>query len=270
MSQTPPADSPSVEGQMYLFRKPELVTREVHGKMGISRPEKPLAFTAEARAIPLTLGEVTTAMRYYPIIFSSVENPVPLAVLGLVDDENLFLDENGDWALDHYVPGYVRRYPFALASDRQSETQTPRMAMIVDAEYEGVQEGGDIPFFNEDGEPSDAMKQAMEFAQSYENDRVQTQRFAEMLVGFDLVTQQMAQYSPDNKDQMAFARYFGVEEPRLKELSDEKFLELRKANVLPILYAQLMSMANWRILLDRRARKHKLTAENIMTPQLTS
>lgn len=255
---------------MYLFRKPELVTRESHGTLGITRPSEPFAFAKAARAIPLTLGEVTTAMRHYPIIFTHHENPMPLAVVGLVDDENLFVDEKGEWALDHYVPGYLRRYPFALANDKDSDPSNPRMAIIVDAEYEGISSNPEITFFKDSGEPSDAMNQAMEFAQSYERDRLQTVRFAEMLKEFDLLSQQAAQFSPEGQEQIAFARYYGVEESRLKELSDEKYLELRKSNILPVLYAQLMSMTNWRTLLDRRARKHNLTAENILTPQLSS
>lgn len=269
MSQTPPASAPSVEGQMYLFRKPELVTREQHGNLGVTRPENPLSFCAQARAVPLTIGEVTSAMRFYPIIFSSVENPVPLAVLGLIDDENLFVNEKGEWETDAYIPGYIRRYPFALASDKGSDPENPRMAIIVDAAYEGIQPNSETPFFEGD-QPSEAMQQAMEFCQNYERDRIQTQRFADTLKEFDLVSQQMAQYSPDGNEQQAFARYVGVEEQKLKDLSDDKYLELRKMNVLPILYAQLMSMGNWRTILDRRARRHGLDASNILQARTVS
>ncbi|GGY41409.1 SapC family protein [Parvularcula lutaonensis] len=268
MSQTPPASAPSVEGQMYLFRKPELVTREHHGHLGVSRPEKPLDFCAKARAVPLTIGEITTAMRFYPVIFSSVENPIPLAVLGLVDDENLFINEDGEWEQGAYIPGYIRRYPFALAADKTGDPENPRMAIIIDREYEGIVEGGDTPFFDGD-KPSEQMQQAMEFCQSYERDRIQTQRLADVLKEFDILTQQMAQYSPDGKEQVAFARYVGVDEQRLKDLADDKFLDLRKQNILPILYAQLMSMGNWRNVLDRRAVRHQLTAENVLKPQLS-
>lgn len=266
MSQTPPAgQSPTVDGQMYLFRRPELITREAHGDMGISKPERPLAFCEAARAVPLTLSEVTTAMRHYPIIFSSSENPVPLAVLGLMDDVNLFVDENGEWLADHYVPGYLRRYPFALATDRESDPENPRMAIIVDAGYEGISSNAEVPFF-ENGQPSSAMQQAMEFCQNYERDRIQTNRFAEELKKYDLLAQQMAQYTPEGQEPQAFARYVGVDEKRLQELADDKFLELRKNNMLPIIYAQLMSMGNWRALLDRRARRFNLSGEDVIKP----
>ncbi|NRA30914.1 MAG: SapC family protein [Parvularculaceae bacterium] len=266
MSQTPPQSAaPTVEGQMYLFRQAELITREAHGGMGISQPERPLGFAEAARAVPVTMSEISTAMRYYPIIFSSSENPIPLAVLGLMDDVNLFVEDNGEWAVDHYVPGYIRRYPFALATDRESDTENPRMAIIVDAGYEGISKTPEVPFFEGEG-PSDAMKQAMEFCQSYERDRLTTNRFAEELKKYDLLAQQMAQYTPEGQGPQAFARYVGVDEKKLAALSDEQFLELRKSNILPILYAQLMSMGNWRTLLDRRARRFNLTGEDVLKP----
>jgi len=266
MSQTPPQSAaPTVEGQMYLFKQAELITREAHGDMGITKPEQPLNFAAAARAVPLTISEITTAMRYYPIIFSSEDNPQPLAVLGLMDDVNLFVDDDSEWLEDHYVPGYIRRYPFALATDRESDAENPRMAIIVDAGYDGVQKNGEIPFFEGDG-PSESMKQAMEFCQNYERDRIQTNRFAEELKKHDILAQQMAQYTPEGQGAQAFARYVGVDEKKLQELSDADYLELRKNNVLPILYAQLMSMGNWRSLLDRRARRFNLTGDDILKP----
>lgn len=269
MSQTPPAAEATVEGQMFLFRKPELLTREQHGGMGITRPDQPVSFAAKARAVPLTLSEITTAMRDYPIIFTSSDNPQPLAVLGLLDDINLFVNDEGEWDPNTYIPGYIRRYPFALATDRQSDTANPRMAMIVDAEYEGIATGADIPFF--DGEqPSEAMKQAMEFCQNYEQDRLQTNRFAQELASYDLLAQQMAQFTPEGQQAQPFAQYIGIEEKRLQDMPDEKFLELRKTGLLPVFYAQLMSMNNWRSLLDRRARRFDLTGDAVLKPLATS
>ncbi|MEM9811012.1 MAG: SapC family protein [Pseudomonadota bacterium] len=271
MSQTPPASAaPTIEGEMFLFNKPELLTKEAHGSLGITRPDRPFAFCETIRAVPLTLSEITTAMRDFPVIFSNEDNPVPLAVLGLIDDVNLFVDDEGEWDQNTYVPGYIRRYPFALATERQAtDDQNARMAVILDADYKGIVSDSNMPFFS-NGEPSDAMQQAMNFCETYERDRVQTTRFGEALKPFSLLSQQFAQYTPENGEPTAFARYVGVEEAKLNELPDEKFLELRKSGILPILYAHLMSMANWRKILDRRARRFQLTGEAVLKPRTTN
>ena len=266
MSQTPPAASPQLEGSMFLFSKPELLTKEKHGAMGISRPERAFGFAEGIRAVPLTISEVTSAMRHYPIIFSDTTNPQPLAVLGLIEDRNLFVDDAGEWDPNAYVPGYLRRYPFALAADRQSDPQNPRMAIIVDTGYDGLRaDGGDLPFFT-NGQPSDAMKQTMEYCQQYERDRMVTQQLAAKIAEHDLLAEQVAQFTPEGGEARPFARYNGVEESRLQNLSDDKFLDLRRANILPLLYAQLISMGNWRALMDRRARRYNLTGAQVLEP----
>lgn len=266
MSQTPSAASTNLEGSMFLFTKPALLNKEQHGNLGVTRPARPFAFAENIRAVPLTLSEIPAAARHYPVIFSETESALPLAVVGLIDDENIFIDENGVWDETVYIPGYIRRYPFALASDRDSDTNNPRMAMIVDEGYAGVQEGGELPFFV-NGEPSDQMKQAMEYCQTYERDRQMTQQFSKQLTQYDLLTEQVAQFTPEGTDQpQPFAKYVGVEEKRLGDLADDKFLELRKSNILPILYSQLMSMGNWRHVMERRARKHNLQGNDILKP----
>ena len=270
MSQTPPAaNAPALEGKMFLFDRPELLTREKHGGMGISRPDRPFSFAENVRAIPLTISEVPSAMRHFPVIFSSVEEPLPLAVVGLIDEQNLFVDDQGEWDANAYVPGYLRRYPFALATDRQSDPNNPRMAIIVDEGYAGLKQGGDLPFFEGD-QPSEAMRQAMEYCQQYERDRLMTVQFAQTLAQMDLLAEQVAQFTPEGGEAKPFAKYNGVEERRLQELADDKFLELRRSNVLPILYAQLISMGNWRTLMDRRARRYGLQGDAVLQPRTVS
>ena len=269
MSQTPPAAGPQLEGQMFLFQKPELLTKEKHGGMGISRPDRPFAFAEGVRAVPLTISEIASAMRHFPVIFANLENPMPLAVLGIIDEQNLFVRDDGEWEEGVYVPGYLRRYPFALATDKQSDPNNPRMAIIVDEGYQGLSQGGDLPFFD-GGEPSEAMKQAMEYCQQYERDRLMTQQFAAKLKEYDLLADQVAQFTPEGGQAAPFARYAGVEEKRLQDLGDDKFLELRRSNMLPLLYAQLMSMGNWRALMDKRARRYGLQGDAVLKPRAVS
>ncbi len=263
MTEMPPvADAPQLEGTMYLFRKPELLTKEKHGELGVSRPKRPFAFCDSVRAIPITISEIALVQKHYPIIFADPQNPMPMAVVGLIDDVNLFVGEkDGEWEQNCYVPGYVRRYPFALAGDKESD----KMAIVIDSEYEGLSKKADVKFF-EGEDTTDETKRAMEYCSNYERDRLMTQQFAQALVQYDLVTSQVAQFTPEGGESQPFAQYSGIEEKRLTDLADDKFLELRKSNILPILYAQLMSMGNWRMIMDRRVRRFDLKADQVLQP----
>jgi len=251
---------PQVTGKMFLFERPELLTKEQHGGLGLVAPEKRYGFCADARAIPLTVGEVPSAMKDYPIIFMSQEQPVMLAVTGLIDDVNLFVDENGDWEENRYVPAYVRRHPFGLAS----ETGGERMAVVLDRGFDGVADGGEQALF-ENGEPTQVTQTAVEFCKKYEQDRQVTEEFAKRLLDFDLLRPQTGQYTPTGASEpRSFAQYVGIDEERFNALSDEQIIEMRKNGMLPIVHALLMSLGNWRLILQRRARRFNLTEDQIL------
>src|SRR5690606_37023185 len=55
-------------------------------------------------AIPLTVDEFTQAQRHFPIVFSSGESSVPLALMGLNENVNVFFDGEGKLVEDVYVP----------------------------------------------------------------------------------------------------------------------------------------------------------------------
>ncbi|WP_448968297.1 SapC family protein, partial [Klebsiella grimontii] len=64
---------------------------------------------------PLTVEEFPQAARHFPIIFSTGESPVPLALMGLNEGVNTFVDGEGNVDPGIYLPAYARRYPFMLA-----------------------------------------------------------------------------------------------------------------------------------------------------------
>lgn len=251
---------PQVSGKLFLFERAELMTKEQHGDLALSAPAKRYEFCSKVRAVPVTISEVPAAMKDYPIVFMSQEQPIPLAILGMIDDVNLFVDEKGDWEESRYVPGYVRRYPFALASEAGGE----RMAIVIDAAFEGIGPDGEQPLF-ENGEPTEATQAAIEFCKTYERDRLMTDEFTKRLATYDLIQGQTAQYTPQGAGEpQAFAQYFGIDEEKMNALTDEQIIELRKSGMLPILYAMVMSMGNWRMLLQRRARRFGLSETQLL------
>ncbi len=254
--------APTVTGRMFLYEQPELLMKENHGDLGLQAPSQPFAFAAKARAVPITLSEVPTAMKDYPLIFMTKEQPQLLAIMGLYDDVNLFVDESGNWVDQRYIPGYLRRYPFGIASESDGQ----RMAIVIDRAYEGLVANGERPLFN-NGEMTQQTKDAVEFVKGYERDRVVTDQFAAKLNEYELIQSQSAHYTPTGATEpVTFAQYFGIDEDRLKALTDEQILDLQRTGLLPLIYALLMSMGNWRVLLNRRAKRFDLKEQDVFRP----
>lgn len=258
MSET--VDAPQITGNMFLFEQPELMNKEQHAKLGFQQPKQRFGFCAKVRAVPVTVSEIPSAMKDYPIIFVSGDNLQPLAIVGLIDDVNLFVDEDGNWEANRYVPGYLRRYPFGAAN----ETGGDRIAIVIDRAYEGFAEDTDQPLF-ENGEPSELTQQAVEYCKAFERERQLTEEFSKRMKEFDLVQGQSAQFTPQGEnDPKTFAEYFSIDENKFKALSDDKILELYRAGLMPIVYSMLMSMANWRNILQRRAIRFNLTETEVL------
>src|ERR1700761_1533796 len=99
-----------------FYKEPRPLDRAKDGKLRLSRPTH-FRFAEGTNAIPLLVDEFPMAAAYYPIVFADGPLPIPAAVVGLKNDQNLYIDANGRWIAGSYLPAYVRRYPFILMDD---------------------------------------------------------------------------------------------------------------------------------------------------------
>ena len=233
-----------LEGNVLFYTNPEPLDQSVHGGLGVNPSDKPYAFVAQTNIVPLTVTEFSAAALSYPIIFTG-ENRQPVAVMGLSSNENLFVAPDGEFRADAYVPAYVRRYPFVFADDKQNQ----RLILCIDRGAEIVAEGGQNPLFV-DGQPSDYTNMAMDFCNNFEQERLRTEAFVQLLGELDLFETRTANFTPRNPDGSAgepqrLAEYFAVSEDKLKTLPAEKLAELRDNGALGQIYAHLVSLVGW-------------------------
>ena len=243
MTDTIPATS-NLDGSVLFYKKPEPLSKDLHGSLGVSAIDKPYAFVAESHVVPVTVTEFAPAGLSYPVIFLG-DNKQPVAVMGLRQGENLFIELSGDFRPEAYIPAYVRRYPFVYANDDAQN----RMILCIDRAAAFVGEGGEQPLFV-DGQPSAYVTQAMEFCNNFEQERVRTDSFVKLLTELDLFEVKEASFTPRNPDGTAgtpqkLAEYFAVSEDKIRALSPEKLVELRDNGALGQIYAHLMSLLGW-------------------------
>ncbi|MHA7872900.1 MAG: SapC family protein, partial [Hyphococcus sp.] len=105
---------------------------------------------------------------------------------------------------------------------------------------------------------------AVDFCQAFESDRALTEEFTNRIAPLDVIRPQTAHFTPQGTtEQKVFAEYFGIDQARLGELSDEEFLSLRQGEAMGVLYSIITSMTNWRSLLQRRAMRFDLDESKI-------
>lgn len=248
--ETPAGAEPVLTGSAFLYEQPELLTPEQHGSLGITPPERPYDFVRNVRGIPVTMTEFATLQRHYPIVFTSVEDPVPLAVTAVLDDTNLFVDDEGQWDPMCYVPSYLRCYPFGIATDSQG-----RGALLIDRKSAAVTEEPRYPFF-EDGQLSEPAKQMVQFCSQYEAERAHTRELCEKLRDLGLLTPQQATYTPAGESEpQTIAGYVCVDSKKLTDLDKDTIYGWHRSGELSCLYSHLHSLDNWRSLMARRQLK---------------
>lgn len=245
----PSTERESVSGKMFLYEQPELLTSEKHGSLGLKPVDRPFEHAASVRIMPLTLTEFGSAQRHYPIVFSSLENPIPLAVVGVLEDVNLFV-EDGQWDPMCYIPSYLRCYPFAFASSEQG-----RVAVVIDRAAETISEDPEYPFFA-NGELTKETESMMRFCAQYEAERKRTETFTNKLKELELLTSQRATFRPDEQsEEQTLANFISIDSQKLTDLEGGKVHELHRSGELSGMYLQLYSLDNWRMLMARRARR---------------
>ena len=73
-------------------------------------------FLVNQHAIPVTVDEFVATQPWLPIVFTTGDDSIPIALMGLNEGVNVFVGDDGKLIVDKvYVPAYIRRYPFMLA-----------------------------------------------------------------------------------------------------------------------------------------------------------
>jgi hypothetical protein len=239
-------------GQKLLYRQPELLNHQAHGSLGLRIPERPFEFARKSRALPITLSEIASAQKHFAIVFSDLENPVPLAVVGTRDDVNLFIDENGNWERETYIPAYIRCYPFALAARSNEE-----FAVVIDRAAESISDDPEQPFFGDDRKVTPQIQALIDFCGRYDAETKRTVQFGLRLKELGLLAGQQVTSKTQNGEEVPVATYVAVDSEKLNNLDDVVVRELFGQGYLAGVFAHLFSLENWQVMIDRMAAREK-------------
>lgn len=200
-------------------------------------------FAAGTNAIPVAASEMAHAARTYPIVFSANAPTVPFVVVGLRDNENLFVDAQGVWRDDSYIPAYVRRYPFIFSEIPNSE----QLVLCVDEAADSFEATSSRPMFV-DGKPTEALQRALQFNETFQSHYTDTRRFGEWLDQNNMLEDRMAKADLGGGQTFTLRGFRLLNPDRLRALEDAQVLELHKRGWLPLLHFHLQSLHNWSLL----------------------
>jgi hypothetical protein len=235
--------------QMMIYETAVPVSHARHGSWSVDVGPN-YGFSRNVNSVPLTAVEIPSAASEYVVIFAgSDEVFMPAVLLGVRDQENLYVTPEGGWKA-RYVPAFLRRYPFVFSSPDEGKTFT----LCIDESYAGFnQEKRGQMLFDEPQKPSEYTNNVLKFLQQYQVEFQRTQAFCRKLKDLNLLEPMRAQISLDSGERISLTGFMAVDRARLKTLSAEKLLELAKSDELELIYAHLQSMRHFAGMRERLA-----------------
>jgi hypothetical protein len=209
--------------------------------------------------------EFRNLQRFYPIFF--IKNPndgefEAVAMFGVEDGENLFLDENG-WRAS-YIPLNIMRQPFLIGFQEQEKggqtSREPIVTVDMDNPRVSLEEGE--PVFLEHGGSSGYLEQVNSILKMLYQGLSGSKSFYKTLTELDLIESFVLDVQLDDGSEHRMAGFYTINEEVLRELNGEKLEMLNREGYLEPIYMVIASMSKLSDLLEIKNRQAKAVMEN--------
>lgn len=225
---------------MLFYEKIVPLNRDLHRNWRLRASESKARFAANTHYVPVAGTEFYQAARDYPLLFPKEGGNGPIALLGLREGENLFLQADGAWLEGVYIPAFVRRYPFILARGDEENART----VCIDTEFAGFGEKDGKALFDEEGKDTDYLKGVIEFLNRYATDMELTNAFLQKLEELGLLVERNLRVTDSRGRNFHLNEFRIVDEGKLAQLDDATLGELHRKGWLGWIYAHLISIGN--------------------------
>lgn len=209
------------------------------------------SFCRNINALAVSVSEFVAAGHDYPIVFISLDQGnsfAPVIVLGLSEKTNLFVDGDGDWDPDCYVPAFVRRYPFCISKLYRDGTPEGDRVVCVAKSY---LDAAGVVLFDERGEPGERWQSIERLLTEFERDLDLTNEMCAALTRLGLFEPFTMQVMREHQEQLVLGGMFRISESRLADLQAANHKVMIAKGYMSRIYAHLHSLQNF-ARLDRR------------------
>lgn len=238
-----------------LHRKPVALDRVKHRATRLDTGARDLTDMRRLSAFFVAAAEFADACREHPLVWvragkddAGREMVAPVAVFGLVQGDNLCLDDSG-WRV-RYVPVLLRLYPFAMA--RVSPTE---MLLCIDENWPGFSiDGAGEALFNPDGTPSEFTLSIQRQLEQFEGEIERTRAIGSTLLEQGLLREMRFDATLPDASTVAVDGFLAVDEAKLAALSEAELGKLARSGLLALIHAHQISLRN----MQRLAEWHHL------------
>ncbi|VUD53761.1 hypothetical protein TDB9533_01899 [Thalassocella blandensis] len=155
---------------LLFYKQPVMLDKVKHKDLKLKKISG-YDYAKDVNSVPVSGLEFFNCSRNFPVMFvkNNSEEYIPIAVLSLKTQGHSL----GDTWENVYVPSFVRRYPFVLEANQGM--------VMIDAEAPQLQEEEGEALFQEDGEPTQFLREIMAFLDNCDKSYKLTEAYTKAL-----------------------------------------------------------------------------------------
>jgi hypothetical protein len=239
-----------------FFNKLMTLDRELHADMKLDT-QSGYGFAAKTHLIPITIAEFRFVARQYPIIFSSGEIPMPFAVVGLRENTNLMVDDEGKWRWRSYIPAAVHTYPFILLPIRKDSNE---VSVVIDPLAASLGDKGEALFV--DGKATPILDRIVQLTNHFRAGMMATIEFGKTIAQAGLLTPRGVELVLQDGSKFRIDNFLTLDPEKIDKVANNIFLRWRKEGDLTLIYQYLQSMDSWSTIADLESDRRAAAAKS--------
>jgi hypothetical protein len=232
-----------------------ILHREAHRLLKFNRVDRDMNWVKGLITVNLAASEMPTAALAFPCVMTHGESGGRLlAITGLEQGRNLFVDDKGQW-LGDYLPAVLRTWPFRLLDQADEEGARP---IAVQREALNLSTGDEL--FDDKGQEMPWLQAVMQDLVALDAAEATTSAMVTALHAAGVLTERAMQAILPNGRQMELTGFLTVDENKLNTLEDKVVADLHRQGALAMAYLHLLSLRQFKALMAMAAA-HEPEAE---------
>jgi hypothetical protein len=233
-----------------LHRRPVALDSAQHRQLRLAGPITDWSLAGTLNALFVATAEFADVCREFPIVFvhagkeeDGSEAIAPLALFGLAQQQNLFLD-GGRWRA-RYMPAILRVYPFCIA-----RLDGQRFAICADLACAALGNSTGQPLFDADGKATAVLDGLQKQLELLETEIQRTRLAGRRLLELGLLREMRFDATLPDGSKHTVDGFLTVDEKKLAEQSDATLAELHRNGLLGLVQMHWLSLGNMGRLVD--------------------
>ncbi len=219
-----------------MYKNVKLILKDEDKNLKV-KPIENYKFASQNAQCIVGLEEVFKACMSYPILFSKIEDKYSaMALFGVQDGKNLFVDDDGKFKQDEYIPAFFRRYPFTYIKDKDT------LHLGYDSDCKEVNKKSGQALFEKDGKDSEYLGNILDFMNKFQVSCNNMEIFVKQLDDAGVLEEAVTKI---NDGKFIIKGFYRVSEEKLNKLDKESIEKLVKSGAYKLAIAHLLSYDNF-------------------------